>query len=177
MRGKDPAYPIGRFKSPAKVDAKARAGFIQEIAETPVLLRRAVERLDDVQLDTRYRPGGWTVRQVVHHLPDSHLNAYVRLKLALTESGPTIRPYDETLWAELPEARTGPIALSLDLLEALHRRWVAAMKALPAESFERIYQHPEMGTMSLDQMLALYAWHGPHHVAQITTLAEREGWV
>ena len=176
MMTKDPAYPIGRFKKPGKVDAKTRAGYIQQIADTPALLRRAVERLDDAQLDTPYREGGWTVRQVVHHLPDSHLNAYVRLKLALTEPGPTIKPYDETLWAELPEARTGPIALSLDLLEALHRRWVAAMKPLPAESFARIYQHPEMGTMALDEMLALYAWHGPHHVAQITALAERESW-
>jgi uncharacterized damage-inducible protein DinB len=176
MTTKDPVYPIGRFKKPGKVDAKARAGYIQQIADTPALLRRAVERLADHQLDTPYREGGWTVRQVVHHLPDSHLNAYVRLKLALTEPGPTIKPYDESSWAELPEARTGPIALSLDLLEALHRRWVAAMKSLPPESFERTYQHPEMGTMALDEMLALYAWHGPHHVAQITALAEREAW-
>jgi uncharacterized damage-inducible protein DinB len=176
MTAKDPVYPLGRFKRPGKVDAKARASYIEQIADTPVLLGRAVASLDDRQLDTPYRDGGWTVRQVVHHLPDSHLNAYVRLKLALTEPGPTIKPYDETLWAELPEARIGPIALSLDLLAALHRRWVAAMEPLPTASFARTFEHPEMGTMSLDELLALYAWHGPHHVAQITALAEREGW-
>jgi hypothetical protein len=176
MRTVDPAYPIGRFEAPPFIDAAAREKLILQIEAAPLALRRAVEGLSDRQLDTPYRPGGWTVRQVVHHLPDSHVNAYVRFKLALTENEPTIRTYEEALWAKLPEAASGPVSLSLDLLEALHRRWVAGLRALPAASFGRTFRHPELGVMSLDRQLALYAWHGRHHVAHITTLAAREGW-
>ncbi|MFI5180396.1 MAG: YfiT family bacillithiol transferase [Thermoanaerobaculia bacterium] len=172
----DLAYPIGPFEAPAVISAAAREEFVGEIAAAPAALRKAVEGLDDRQLDTPYRPGGWTVRQVVHHLPDSHLNAYVRFKLALTEEEPTIRLYDEGEWARLPEASSGPVSLSLDLLGALHRRWLACIRALPAPSFERTFRHPELGVMSLNRQLALYAWHGRHHVAHITALAAREKW-
>jgi uncharacterized damage-inducible protein DinB len=176
MNTPDLSYPIGRFQKPAAVDAAMRATFVEQIAAAPDLLRRAVERLSDAQLDTRYRPGGWTVRQVVHHLPDSHMNGYVRFKLALTEPEPVIKSYEEDRWAEIPDARTGPIALSLDLLAAVHRRWVASWQAIPPESFARTYRYPEGAAMTLDQMLALYAWHGRHHTAHITSLAAREGW-
>ncbi len=172
----DRAYPIGRFQAPSAIDASVREAYVAQIELAPTALRNAVEGLDDRQLDTPYRPGGWSVRQVVHHLPDSHLNAYVRFKLALTEQEPTIRPYDEALWARLPEAMAGPIHLSLDLLECLHARWLACIRALPASSFHRTFRHPDLGVMSLDQQLALYAWHGRHHVAHITSLAAREGW-
>lgn len=173
----DLAYPIGRFEAPAAIDNAARDAFVAQIAAAPAALRKAVAGLDDRQLDTPYRPGGWTVRQVVHHLPDSHLNAYVRFKLALTEEEPTIRPYDEAEWARLPEASSGPVSISLDLLESLHRRWLACIRALPAASFERAFRHPELGVVSLNRQLALYAWHGRHHVAHLTALAAREGWV
>lgn len=172
----DLAYPIGKFEWPGHVDASARESFVREIAIAPAVLRRTVERLTDRQLDTRYRPGGWTVRQVVHHLPDSHVNAYVRFKLALTESEPTIRTYDEAQWARIPEAEKGPIALSLALLDALHERWVASIRSLAPQSFERTFRHPDLGVMSLNQQLAHYAWHGRHHIAHITSLAAREGW-
>ena len=172
----DPIYPIGKHETPRTVSAAEQAVLVEQIAAVPARLRAAVERLSPSQLDTPYRPGGWTVRQVVHHIPDSHVNAYVRFKLAATEDEPTIRPYDEALWAELPEAKTGPIDLSLALLDALHERWVAAIRALPAASFERTFRHPDLGVMSLNQQLALYAWHGRHHTAQITALAARAGW-
>src|SRR5512139_3685597 len=145
----DLAYPIGRFEPPSRVDAAARAAWIAEIEAAPVALRRAVASLGDVQLDTPYRPGGWTVRQVVHHLPDSHLNAYVRFKLALTEEQPTIRPYDEALWAKLPDGSAAPIEMSLALLANLHARWLACVRALPEHAFERTFRHPEIGLMSL----------------------------
>ena len=176
MTAADLRYPIGRFAAPELYDASSRAEFTAQIAAAPAALRRAVEGLDGPRLDTPYRPGGWTVRQVVHHLPDSHMNAYVRFKLALTEQEPTIRPYDEAAWARVPEAESGPIGLSLDLLEALHVRWVASIRALPTEAFARTFRHPELGVMSLDRLLALYAWHGRHHVAHVTSLAAREGW-
>src|SRR6476620_9464894 len=148
-----------------------RAECIARIAAAPEHLRTAVAGLDDAQLDTPYRPGGWTVRQVVHHVPDSHLNAYTRIKLALTEDEPTIKPYEEARWAELPDARTGPIEISLALLEALHRRWVLLLRELQPADFTRQFRHPEHGrAMSLDEVLALYAWHGRHHVAHITSL-------
>jgi DinB family protein len=172
----DLRYPIGKFETPKSVDASTRDTFIAQIEAAPRLLRKAVARLDSRQLDTPYRPGGWTVRQVVHHLPDSHINAYVRFKLALTEDTPTIRPYEEALWAKLPEATSGEIALSLALLDAVHARWLACIRTLPGESFDREYRHPESGLFSLNQQLALYAWHGRHHVAHITSLAGREGW-
>lgn len=170
------AYPVGKFQAPSGIDPDKRPGWIAELAAAPGALRHAVSGLSDRQLDTRYRPEGWTVRQVVHHLPDSHLNAYVRYKLALTENEPTVKPYDEAQWAELPEAKSGPVALSLDLLDAIHQRWLASLRGLTREQFARTFNHPEIGPMSLHYQLALYAWHGRHHVAQITSLAAREGW-
>ena len=172
----DPRYPIGPFLPPGTVGAELRASFVDTIERTPAALRAAVAGLDEARLDTPYRQGGWTVRQVVHHLPDSHLNAYVRFKLALTEDEPTIRPYQEARWAETPEARRGDIAMSLALLEALHERWTACLRALPVTAFSRTFVHPESGRWTLDRLLALYAWHGRHHVAQITSLRRRLGW-
>ncbi len=172
----DERYPIGRFEPPSSFSSALREQYVKQLTRTPAEMRTAVYGLTDDQLDTPYRPGGWTVRQVVHHLPDSHLNAYVRFKLALTENEPTIRPYHEGRWAELPEARTGGTDLSLGLLEAVHRRWVACIEGLPDEAFQRRFRHPEMGVMSLDEQLALYAWHGRHHAAHITGLRKRMGW-
>jgi uncharacterized damage-inducible protein DinB len=170
------AYPIGPFTPPARFDASSRAVFIDQIGAAPQALRRAVEGLSDAQLDTPYREGGWTVRQVVHHLADSHVNGYVRFKLMLTEDTPEARMYQQATWAELPEAQMGPIAMSLDLLTGLHARWVASLRALPPSAFERTLRHPRMGIVSLDHQLALYAWHGRHHVAHVTTLASQKGW-
>ena len=173
----DLRYPVGRFTAPERVSADQRARFIAEIAAAPAALRAAVRGLSDARLDTLYRADGWTVRQVVHHVPDSHLQAYVRIKLALTEEEPTIKPYLEPRWAELPEARSAPIEMSLVLLEALHVRMVAALESLDDSLFSRRYTHPEYGRQfSIDQTVALYAWHGRHHVAHITALREREGW-
>ena len=172
----DLRYPIGPFKAEENLAAERRQELIQQIADAPKNLRTAVKGLNDKQLDTPYRPGGWTARQVAHHVPDSHLNAYTRLKLALTEKQPTIKAYDEKLWAELPEARTAPVDLSLNLLEALHRRWVLQWQAMQPEDFSRLFHHPEHGPRSLDWLLCLYAWHGRHHTAHITALRERMGW-
>jgi len=172
----DLRFPTGKFQRPPSLDAAGRARAIDIIAATPARLREAVRGLTDVQLDTEYRPGGWTVRQVVHHVPDSHLNAYVRFKLALTEDEPTIKPYDEARWAELADAKTVPIATSLTLLDAVHERWLAILNAMTATDFERTLVHPETGRQRLDQVLALYAWHGPHHVAHVTSLRQRNGW-
>lgn len=163
----DPRYPIGRFRPPATATAEERAAWIGEIAILPAHLREAVDGMEDDELDTPYRPGGWTVRQVVHHLPDSHLNAYCRYKLALTEEAPTIRPYDEAAWAALPDAG-GPVADSLDLLDALHRRWAALLETMDDAAFQRTYVHPEHGRVfTLETALALYAWHGRHHLAHV----------
>lgn len=172
----DLRYPIGKFRRPERLSEAERIQCIDAIAAAPGALRDAVRGLDDRQLDTPYRPGGWTVRQVVHHVPDSHINSYVRFKLALTEDMPTIKPYHEARWAELPEARTAPIEMSLGFLETLHVRWVAMLRGMTEADFARTLHHPESGKMSLDQMLALYAWHGKHHVAHITALRAREGW-
>jgi uncharacterized damage-inducible protein DinB len=172
----DVRYPVGAYRKPAIISTAERERYVEEIAATPGRLRAAVEGLTDSQVDTPYRDGGWTVRQVVHHLPDSHLNAYVRFKLALTEEDPLIRTYEESLWAELPEARSAPIGMSLALLDAIHTRWVASMRSLPVSSFERRYRHPEMGLMSLNEQLAHYAWHGRHHVGHIAALRRRMGW-
>lgn len=150
---------------------------IEVIAAAPARMRAAVAGLDDAQLDTPYREGGWTVRQVVHHVPDSHLNAYVRLKLALTEERPTIKPYDESAWAELADACVTPINVSLTMLEVLHDRWVRLMHTLKPEDFARTYGHPEhKGDFTLDGLIAMYEWHSRHHVAHITSLRERMGW-
>ena len=158
------------------VNEDQRPRLIDEIAETPARLRAVVSGLSPEQLDTPYRPEGWTVRQVVHHLPDSHLNSYIRFRLALTEDEPTIKPYHEDKWAELYDARTAPVELSLALLESLHERWVVLLKSLTAEDWARAFKHPEMGTVPLAKNVGLYAWHGKHHVAHIASLRERMGW-
>jgi uncharacterized damage-inducible protein DinB len=172
----DLRFPIGPFVAPAAVTAEERARLICELRDTPARLHDAITGLSEQRLDTPYRPGGWTVRQVVHHVPDSHMNAYTRFRLALTEDRPTIKPYDEARWAELADARSGPVEVSLDLLTALHARWVALVESLRAEQWTRAYHHPDMGVVSLGTALALYAWHGRHHVAHVTRLRERSGW-
>jgi uncharacterized damage-inducible protein DinB len=169
-------FPIGEFKRVNALTDHERRASIEAIAEAPARLRAAVAGLGAEQLDTPYRTGGWTVRQVVHHLPDSHMNSYVRFKLALTEDEPTIKPYEEGLWAELADAKTTPIEPSLALLENLHRRWVLLLRSLTPPDLARKFRHPELGAVTLDENLALYAWHGCHHVAHITALRERNGW-
>ena len=171
----DLRYPIGKFQSAQKLTDAERRASIDAIAETPARLRAAVAGLSDAQLDTPYRPGGWTVRQVAHHVPDSHMNAFIRLKLALTEDQPTIKPYNEARWALLADAKI-PIEVSLALLERLHERWVAVWRSLGPADWARKLNHPEVGVMTLDKMVADYAWHGRHHVAHITSLRERQGW-
>ena len=169
----DPRYPVGKFTYSPGQD---RGQQIETLARLPERLRAAIARLDDAQLDTPYRDGGWTVRQVVHHVPDSHINAYTRFKLALTEDTPTIKPYDEAKWAELPDGRTGSVAPSLSMLEGVHARWVAVLRAMKPADFERTLMHPERGPMTLDQMMGLYEWHSRHHVAHVTELRKRKGW-
>jgi hypothetical protein len=173
----DLRYPIGQFRYEGEPDQGRREQWIEEIAATPANLRAAVAGLAPHQLDTPYRDKGWTVRQVVHHLPDSHLNAYTRIKLALTEDVPVIRPYEEARWAELPDGRAGPIELSLNLLESLHHRWVLLLRQLTPADFRRRFMHPQHGRpFELQETLALYAWHGRHHVAHITSLRRRMAW-
>lgn len=173
----DPRYPIGPFQYDGVATPEARTRRIAEIAEAPRSLRAAVTGLTPKQWDTPYREGGWTVRQVVHHVPDSHLNAYVRFKLALTEDTPTIKPYDQERWAELADTRTVAPEVSLSLLEAVHQRWVALLKSMTPADWQRTYHHPEYHRrIPLDEVLAMYAWHGRHHVAHITSLRQREGW-
>ncbi len=172
----DLRYPIGKFTYNGQLTGDQKRALLDEIAQTPADLRAAVKGLSDAQLDTPYRPGGWTIRQVIHHVPDSHLNSYVRFKLALTEDEPTIKPYAEDRWAELPDTKATPIEISLTLLESLHDRWVRLLRSLTPEDWKRAFRHPEMGPMTLEKTLALYAWHGRHHVAHITALRQREGW-
>jgi hypothetical protein len=172
----DPSYPIGRFEWPKSVDAAARDESLRQMAAAPGLFREAVRDLDDAQLDTPYRPDGWTVRQVIHHVADSHMNAYVRFRLALTEDEPTIKPYDQAAWAELADARCAPVEISLSLLDSMHQRWVALARSLPEAAFARAFFHPELGRVLLGPNLAMYAWHGRHHAAHITGLRERMGW-
>ena len=172
----DLRYPIGKFSYDGKLTEVQKRDFLDHLAQTPANLRSAVEGLSATQLDTPYRPGGWTVRQVVHHVPDSHLNSYVRFKLALTEDEPTIKPYVEDRWAELPDTKATPIEISLALLESLHDRWLRLLRSLTPEDWKRTFRHPEMGPMTLEKTLALYAWHGRHHVAHIAALRSREGW-
>ena len=173
----DPRFPLGKFTFPDEVTLEGRERWIGEVAEAPRQLRAAVQGLTESQLDTPYREGGWTVRQVVHHVPDSHLNAYIRFKLALTEDNPTIKPYEEARWAELADTRSTPIGVSLVLLEALHRRWVPLMRAMTDLDWNRTFFHPEQQrALRLDHILAMYAWHGRHHVAHITSLRDRMGW-
>jgi uncharacterized damage-inducible protein DinB len=170
-------YPVGRFADPGPVSAGQIGEWIGELESFPAELHATVSGMDDRKLDTPYRDGGWTVRQVVHHLADSHMNAYIRFKLALTEDNPAIRPYKEALWAEEKEARTAPVAVSLDLLQALHRRWVLVLRNMDGEAWKRTYFHPEsQRDWRLTSVLAMYAWHGRHHRAHITSLAVRMGW-
>lgn len=170
-----PSYPIGEFRLPGTLTPDERREAVASIEAAPAKLRAAVDGLSDAQLDTPYRDGGWTVRQLVHHIVDSHINGYVRLKLALTEDAPTIKAYGQAAWAELADSR-GPIHISLDLLDALHTRWVSLWKDLADEDWSRPFHHPESGEIRVDEMAALYAWHGNHHIAHITTLRERRGW-
>ena len=169
-------YPIGRFQSSMSVDASQRREWIQQIAKLPDNMREAVAGLNDAQLDTPYREHGWTVRQLAHHVADSHLNSYIRFRWALTEPAPLIKAYDQTLWAELPDARTGPVALSLNLLDGLHARWILLLESMGDAEFSRVLKHPELGELTLDWMLGLYAWHGRHHTAHIAALRTRENW-
>jgi len=172
----DVRYPVGEFHFPDSVSTRELATFIDQIAETPSHMRTAVAGLSDSQLDTPYRPGGWTVRQLAHHVPDSHINSYTRFRLALTEDEPVIKPYEEARWAELSDARTLPIEPSLVLLESLHARWVPLLRSLSDAEWKRTFRHPELGLVRLEQNAALYAWHGRHHVAHITALRKRNGW-
>lgn len=172
----DIRYPVGRFSPEPVPNDAARAQLIQHIEELPTKIKAAVDGLTDAQLDTPYRPEGWTPRQIVHHVADSHINAYIRFKLAMTEHHPTVKPYNEKDWAETREAKSGPVSLSLPLLEALHQRWVVFLKSLDASAFTRTVMHPEKGTMTLDDLLGLYAWHSRHHTAHITEMRKRNNW-
>ena len=171
----DLRYPVGKFRFPESVSPADLAEYLDQIAEAPARLRAAVAGLSDAQLDTPYREGGWTVRQVVHHVPDSHMNSYTRFRLALTEDSPMIKPYDEARWAELADARL-PVEPSLTLLESLHARWVPLLRSLSAGDWKRTFRHPELGVVSLENNAALYAWHGRHHVGHITSLRARMHW-
>ena len=172
----DLRYPIGPFVAPERYAPHLRAAFINDIEATPSRMRAAVEGLSSGQVRHPYRDGGWTVAQVVHHVADSHLNSYVRFKLAATEDNPPVKAYDEKLWAELPDAVTTDLTASLDLLASLHARWVIFLRGLRADDFARTFQHSALGAVSLDRALALYAWHGRHHTAHITGLRDRQGW-
>jgi uncharacterized damage-inducible protein DinB len=163
----DLRYPVGRHQRPQSLTSEQRRTAIDAIAAAPTLLRAAVSGLDDRQFDTPYRPDGWTVRQVVHHVPDSHLNAYTRFKLGLTEDTPTIKPYDEDAWAKLPDVSRAPIESSLALVEALHVRWVTLLEVMQDGDFRRPLMHPERGQITLDTLLQTYAWHGPHHIGHV----------
>lgn len=170
-------YPIGPFVPSTEGSAADLERWVADLEAFPGRLRAVVAGLTDAQLDTPYRPGGWTVRQVVHHVGDSHTHAYVRFKRALTEEAPVIRPYDEAAWAALPDVRQAPVEVSLAFVAALHRRWCTLARALDASAFARVYVHPEDGPTDLANALGRYAWHGRHHLAHVTRLAEREGWL
>lgn len=172
----DPRYPIGDLKMPGEVTPARRQQAIDAIAAAPANLKAAVKGLNDAQLDTPYREGGWTVRQLVHHVPDSHLNAYVRLKLALTEEKPTIKPYEEGRWAELADTKTTPIEVSQMLLDSLHARWDRLWRSMKTEDFARVLVHPDHGERTVDWLLFVYEWHGKHHTAHITELRKQKGW-
>lgn len=172
----DPRFPIGPFVFKPEPSAAEREAYIASIERAPAALRAAGDGLDDTQLDTPYREGGWTSRQVVHHVFDSHANAFIRFRLALTEDHPRITAYNEALWAELPDTFDVPVGVSLDLIDGLHMRWVSFLKKLSEEQWARTLDHPENGSMSVDMMLQNYAWHGEHHTAHVTTLREQKGW-
>jgi uncharacterized damage-inducible protein DinB len=171
-----PRYPIGKYAMPAEATPAMRAEAIRETACAPEKIRAAVKGLNDAQLDTPYRDGGWTVRQVVHHVADSHMNAYVRWRLALTEAEPTIKPYEESAWANLEDAAHAPVEVSLRLLETLHERWARLLHSVKEHEFARTFRHPDHGVRTLDWMLFLYVWHGKHHTAHITELRKQKGW-
>jgi uncharacterized damage-inducible protein DinB len=172
----DPRYPIGKFDRNINVTKEMRSDFITIIETLPSQLRMEIENLSEQQLNTPYRAGGWTVRQVIHHLPDSHINAYVRFKLALTEANPAIKTYEEQLWAKLKDTFETPIEISLTLLESLHKRWIILLNSLTDEQFKRTMQYPEWGNITIDKTLALYAWHSKHHLAHITELKKKMNW-
>jgi uncharacterized damage-inducible protein DinB len=172
----EPRYPIGKFTYDAPPSEEQREKLIDDVANAPANLRAAVRGLSPQQVETPYRDGGWTVRQVAHHVPDSHMNAYIRFKLALTEDAPTIKPYMEDRWAELSDSQSTPVEVSLALLDALHDRWVRLLRSMQPQDWKRTFRHPELGVMPLDKTLAMYAWHGRHHVAHITELRKRMGW-
>lgn len=172
----DLSFPIGKFKRPDTISADERRELIRVIAAAPGRFRAAVQGLDDAQLDTPYRPGGWTVRQVIHHIPDSHMNSYLRMKFAITEDEPAIKAYDEAAWANLHDASTLPVDPSLQMITGLHTRWADFLGALGEPEWARGFVHPVNGRMRIDTALALYAWHSRHHEAHITGLREREGW-
>jgi len=171
MSGKDPRYPIGEFRAPESISPEDRARYIETIASAPARMRQAVSGISAAQLDTPYRAGGWTARQVIHHVPDSHMNAYIRFKMALTETDPVIKPYDETAWAQLSDTAGTPVETSLSLLESLHQRWVVLMRALAAEDWRKKFIHPEHGqSFTLEHALASYAWHCDHHIAHVKSV-------
>ena len=172
----DVRYPIGKFQWPVTVSAEERARNIATLWTQPQRLRDAIHGLSEAQIQTPYREGGWTVRQVVHHVPESHMNSYIRFKLALTESNPTVKPYDEAAWARLSDVDSTPVETSLCLLENLHGRWDKLLRSLSEADWKREFVHPQMGPVSLEKNLALYAWHGDHHIAHITELRRRNGW-
>lgn len=173
----DPRYPIGPFRYENPPTEAQRNEFINDIERAPAALRAAIKGLSAAQIETPYRDGGWTVRQVVHHVPESHMNAYIRFKLALTEDEPTIKPYMEDRWAKLADVPVTPLEPSLALMDSLHQRWVILMRGLKGEDWKRTFRHPERGeTLTLEKNLALYSWHGKHHVAHITELRKRMGW-
>ena len=172
----DPRFPLGKSPDPVEQTPQQRTASIAAIAALPENLRSAVSGLTEPQLDTPYREGGWTVRQLVHHIADSHMNAIIRMRRALTEDWPTVSAYDEKLWAELADARTLPVEVSLHLLEALHRRWVALLESLTDEQWQRGYVHSTNGEQKLANVVQIYAWHGRHHVAHVTELRKRMGW-
>ena len=171
----DPRFPVGKFQRPAEYTPALREQQIRDLELAPRFLRQAVGGLSPAQLNTPYRDGGWTVRQVVHHVPDSHMNSYVRFKLALTETSPTIKPYEEDKWAELADSKL-PIEGSLALLEHLHDRWAVLLRSLDNEAWKRSFAHPANGPMTLEMTLALYSWHSKHHIAHVTALRDRMGW-
>jgi hypothetical protein len=166
----DLRYPVGEFQYAGPAPEDERRKWVLEIAEAPAKLRSAVHGLSPEQLDTPYRTGGWTARQVVHHLADAHMNAYVRFRLTLTELEPVVKPYQEALWAELSDARTAPVELSMQLMDSMHSRWVMLLQSFRAEDWQRVYRHPEMGVVSLEMATAMYAWHGRHHIAHILSI-------
>lgn len=169
-------YPIGRYEVDDNIDKASINNWIKEIETLPQKLYDAVKGLNTNQLQTPYRPDGWTVQQVIHHIADSHMNAYIRFKLALTEDRPMIKPYDENLWAELPDTKLVDIKVSLDLIKSLHIRWTALLKQLNKEELSKEFLHPESGMKNLKETICLYAWHGNHHLAHITSLKHRMNW-